>query len=305
MDQQKNSFYKYYLVTLFASVILSRIALGSIFFIIPILLFYSFLKNRDATLGLLGIDFVALVLFAVLDLKGQYNLSFFVVGLYFPLCLISGTALWILFDRKGLFPLWRFVFSTSSVLIISIVSYFILGTNTDSQVAIKEIFTSMFNFEQIGLDPDMMFEIMVDLIKKCFFAMSVFLLGFNIFAAQAISNKNNYEWSHNVGKFKIDNDLIFYFLGFWLVVVFGTFIDLPDWLDVTVWNAALAIGIIYGFQGFAVIASYFMKKDPYFPLGKLIWTLILFGVLPGLNFVIVFGLPVLGVLGTWIKFKRV
>lgn len=304
MDQQKSLAYKYMLIALVISLLLSRVALGSLFFAIPILLVYQMLKDKKAILGLLLVDLVAVVTFAFIDLKGNVSPSFLAIGLYFPLTLILGSFLWILLDGKHLYPIWRFVFSTSSILLCSIFAYFVISKNTESHETIKTVFLSMFQLDILGVDPEILFTVMVDFVKRSFFAMAVFLLGFNIAISEMINHRRDNEWKTRVSNFKIDVDAVWFFLCSWLLIFLGSIINYPMILNVIFWNFALSISLLYAVQGFAIIANFMLKRNSQFSFGKLIWLLILLAFLPGVNFVVVFLLPILGVLETWVDFKR-
>ncbi|MBI9108388.1 MAG: hypothetical protein JEZ04_16700 [Spirochaetales bacterium] len=72
-----------------------------------------------------------------------------------------------------------------------------------------------------------------------------------------------------------------------------------------IWNAGLILLFLYGLQGLAILRSLFIRF--HVPNGLRLMTefiLIMILVMPGINMIVIIGLPVLGVSETWINLRK-
>jgi hypothetical protein len=72
-----------------------------------------------------------------------------------------------------------------------------------------------------------------------------------------------------------------------------------------IWNASIILLFLYGLQGLAIIRSLFIRFKV--PNGLRLMTefiLIMILVMPGINLVVIIGLPVLGISETWINLRK-
>jgi hypothetical protein len=70
-------------------------------------------------------------------------------------------------------------------------------------------------------------------------------------------------------------------------------------------NVALGSCVLYAVQGMAIVMHFVRRKGLPISGGRLMMSLFLIAFLvPGLNILVVFLLPLLGVLETWIVFRK-
>ena len=88
-----------------------------------------------------------------------------------------------------------------------------------------------------------------------------------------------------------------------LVEMFGLF--RLGYFSSLVWNAGLILVFIYGLQGLAIIRSLFIKYRLPHGLRLMIeFVIIMILVMPGINYIVIIGLPVLGISETWINLRN-
>ncbi len=72
-----------------------------------------------------------------------------------------------------------------------------------------------------------------------------------------------------------------------------------------IWNAGIILLFIYGLQGMGIIRSLFLKYNLPNGLRVLVeMVLILLLIVPGVNYVVIIGLPVFGISETWINLRK-
>ena len=76
-------------------------------------------------------------------------------------------------------------------------------------------------------------------------------------------------------------------------------------LNLAAWNILCACGLLYGTQGFGIVA-FWISKPAFPPLGRFFVLVLLFIVLfsPGVNFIVFILLILLGVADNWAGFRR-
>jgi uncharacterized protein YybS (DUF2232 family) len=94
------------------------------------------------------------------------------------------------------------------------------------------------------------------------------------------------------------------FLIAFVAAIIATVLHLPEIVNVVLWNLALVTALVYGIQGFAILVFRARKGNPYFMVNRLAGLVAFLALIPGFNLVVIIGLPLLGVLETWIVFRK-
>ena len=78
-----------------------------------------------------------------------------------------------------------------------------------------------------------------------------------------------------------------------------------DFVSPLIWNAGIILLFVYGLQGLGIIRSLLGRfKLPYSFTLMVEMFLILILLIPGINYIVIIGLPVLGVSETWINLRK-
>jgi uncharacterized protein YybS (DUF2232 family) len=104
-----------------------------------------------------------------------------------------------------------------------------------------------------------------------------------------------------VGNVHLNEKLIWGFLLGWFGVLLSLLRPL-GWVSIVFWNIALLSTVLYGMQGIDIL-RYYIKKVERLRIVILV-TILLFVFIPGLNILMMVGVPLLGVSEIWIQYRR-
>ncbi|MFQ3619395.1 MAG: hypothetical protein SNJ78_00480 [Spirochaetales bacterium] len=105
-----------------------------------------------------------------------------------------------------------------------------------------------------------------------------------------------------LGKVKLPEKIVWAFLLGWTGVLTGLIQPL-GWVSIVFWNIALLTSALYGIQGVDILRFFLNKMGRFRALA-------LFGIIfslfiPGLNIIVLVGIPLLGVSELWIQYRRI
>jgi hypothetical protein len=149
---------------------------------------------------------------------------------------------------------------------------------------------------------------MFTFIKEVFFRNYIFtyflLVTGNWYAGTVIGNRSLQKEYPSISEFVIPDFFIWFLLGSWTGVLIDTLLGLGP-LRYLFWNIALISLFLFGLQGFAIarhlLDKYNVARGTRFALG--LAALILFFI-PGVNLVLIVGLPGFGLSELWIKYRK-
>ncbi len=104
-----------------------------------------------------------------------------------------------------------------------------------------------------------------------------------------------------VGTVHLPDKLIWGFLLGWFGVLV-TWIRPLGWVSILFWNSALLCTVLYGMQGVDILRYYLKKLERLRVV--ILFMILLFLFIPGLNILIMVGVPLLGVSELWIQYRR-
>lgn len=106
--------------------------------------------------------------------------------------------------------------------------------------------------------------------------------------------------------FSVPNNLLWPML----LAAVGMLVEIFELLDLgygspVVWNCGLILMFIYGMQGLAILRSLFIRFKLPPSLSMMIEFIIIFMLfMPGINYIVIIGLPVFGISETWINLRK-
>ena len=92
----------------------------------------------------------------------------------------------------------------------------------------------------------------------------------------------------------------YYLNTFWKQLFWGIYGFL--WIGILAWNVALLGTVLYGLQGVDILKFILRRMERF--RSMVIFAIILCLFMPGLNIIILIGVPLLGVSGLWIQYDR-
>ncbi|MFA6681024.1 MAG: DUF115 domain-containing protein [Sphaerochaeta sp.] len=299
------------------SFVLSRFMLGNFLFTIPLMVLAP--KISDRRYALVPVAAVALLttiisLFqargALGDPAGRLLLG---IGLFIPLVLLVASAVWIYLDDQR--TMVRYLASAAFGVVASIGLVIWLSSGSASVAEVDAIMLETFSalFGQLdgnsgtlsARDLEMVYRMSVLVSGSILVPLTMGLVGFASFMAMSYLGRNDGDFTKRVSNWSIPYDTLWVFLGSWTVVLFMMILKAPYLGRALVMNVALGSCVLYAIQGMAIVMHFVRRKGLPISGGRLMISLFLIAFLvPGLNVLVVFLLPLLGVLETWIVFRK-
>lgn len=300
-------------ISLVVSIILSQMSFTSILFPIPLLALSKKYNKKEISISfvVLALFIIGKMIFDVSSLELEVSkLSFLSVQVFIPLSLVIGSITWVLNGNKELVRRILYSVLSTFILFFAIVIWF----SFDSEMAnsIYSIYASIYldllnSLLGTLVDGDFTSLVSLMIIALIHLAVSLVML-FQVlcfYISSLLSSFDKTKAEERISSFKIPNDFIWILLVSWALVLFARFITYPIQLNLVIWSVAGCITLMYAMQGFSILFSLIRrKKNNFRSIILLLILLAIFFFLVGINVVVVFGLPLLGIAETWITIRK-
>jgi hypothetical protein len=317
MDQsQRAPIVKMTLIVSAVSIVLSQLMIGNFLFTIPLIALAPRYLNRRQALMPVGIVALLVALIELIRSSGFPSSESRVLGavsLFVPAVLLVGSAVWITLDGYRL--LYRYLASCLFAVVasISIVIWFssageaILRVDSMMSESFRTLF-AQFSGSAIQYDATMnlLYRTMVMILGAVLAPMMMAIMGFAFYVALSFQSRGSEEpFVVRFSRIRLPENGIWVFLSGWTLVLVFVLVKsgyLPRALAI---QCALSISLLYAIQGFAIILFHLVKRNLVHRVGRLgFMVVLLMFMVPGLNLLVVFALPLLGVTETWIAYRR-
>ncbi len=292
-----------------AGILFSRFSIGSIMMTVPLLLIAPRVKKLWQTLLAFAVVLVGTVVWSVVDYKdiidADYG-SLLAVSLFLPVCTVIGSATWTAVGRKSRVGLRKFFLSCIPVAILALA--LAIWFSSDNAIATKEILKqsmlAIFSEESLGYNFESVIDLALSFLSVSFLPMAMAMVGLPILISELIMYRYDEAWQYDFAFMKLPSPFIFGFFGFWALALASSLVTaIPVAIYCVAWNVALGLSVLYAIQGLSILVARFRRTSAYFSVGKIVGLVLLLCLLPGLNLICIVGLPILGVLETWIRFR--
>lgn len=303
-------------VLLVLSLILYSLSLSSFFCVAPLMLFSAkYGKTKGSMFIALG--FLAISLTSILKIipLGISSFTFVEIAmmLYIPLSLSAAGIIWL--HTKGMKFIKRLFLSIlpSVALILIFVVLFVVDRALFDEIVstYKNAFVDMLKpiFDQIGMAvEDYEFIFTVFMLSFCSLILPSVLTAVcaNCFIYETVLHSKEREWEDRVSAIEFNPNYVWAFIIAWGLVLLSFFISMPTPVLVVVMNLAISLAVLYSIQGFAVLYTWLRRSMERLKSMTLFIVLFIFAtVIPGLNFIILLGLPILGLLESFFDMKKI
>ncbi len=286
----------------------------SFFFLIPLLAFSArHGENRGSVL--IGISMLASLAGTLLPYIGKeftkLDAASVFIALYFPLSLSAAGIIWLktrgdhrLISRllKTLIP--ALLLAVSAALLISsdrALPGELAKAAENAFAAELEIISSLIP----GIDASLVIELVIITVLSVTLPAVLCGVCADCFIYEALLHSRESGWDDEVTLYEFPPDAVWGFILSWGAVLAFRFISATMLLEIAVINIAGVWSVLYAIQGFAVIANRIRHRHREMrTLTILIILVFLLFMLPGINLIILIGLPILGVLETFFYMKK-
>ena len=297
-------------------VVLYQFQTTILIFVIPLVVLYKRQGYRVGVLGTLG-TFVGILLVKVIrggSVGGTLREDLLLLDLTYPFAFLLGLAVTegSFFPRIPPYGRIALVTVVSGVLGIPLIRYVL--TDPAFEAYLKAQIETMMRAMVEGktsLDLGTMGMVSTGEIlrlSKQIFANTytlgyflTFLFNWVVGARLGLRSKGIYPIESVVGNVHLNEKLIWGFLLGWFGVLLSLLRPL-GWVSILFWNIALLSTVLYGMQGIDIL-RYYIKKVERLRIVILV-TILLFVFIPGLNILMMVGVPLLGVSEIWIQYRR-
>lgn len=307
-------------VAVAVSYILSRLMLGNFLFTIPLMVLSPSLPSRRK--ALLPVAAVTLLILVTELLRSRPALDdpagriLLLIGLFIPIVLLVASAVWIVLGSQR--TIVRYLASCLFGVAVSMVMVFWFSRPDENLARVDSAMYETFRLVlgQVGTNGQnssaFSTEELKGLYRMAVMAIGAFLapltmalVGLTSFVAMSYQARYDRTFSERVSHWQVPGLNLWVFLGSWSVVLLLMFLDASYVYRALALQVALGSSVLYAVGGMAIIVHFVLRKGIAVNTGKLIVTVFLLAFLvPGVNILVVFVLPLLGVTETWIEYRK-
>ena len=285
---------------------------GEFIFVFPLLLLSTRFKKRVSALAILVEAFIVVFYTYLNRAEGELSLLLMLFELYIPLSLLAAGMTWLISEGK------RIGIRLLLALLPSILFFIILYVFLEQEPALldsflilaEDVFEALLGpFINLGAMDGTLVSFIIERILRVIASLIIpLVLCFvcaTCFSFESVLHSRESDWEDRVARLELDGRAIWIFLALWVLVLLFRFISVPTIAVVALFNVTLSYTILYAVQGFSVLYYNMRKKGrklKSYTLFLILLAIALF--IPGINFIIVLGLPLIGVLETFIELRR-
>ncbi|MBG0767072.1 DUF115 domain-containing protein [Sphaerochaeta halotolerans] len=320
MNQLDTKMLKQGLFLTAVSYALSRLLIGNLLFTIPLMVLAPKFSNRREALFPVGLVAALLVITEFVRARGSLGSPegrlLLVVGMFIPIVLLVACAVWIALDDKR--TLYRYLASSLFGIVASVV---VVVWFTRPNEALQKVDSAMFetfrtllggtnggtqtSIEASGVALESLYRTSVMAIGAMLAPLCMVLVGFTSFVAMSYQARFDGSFNVRVSHWRVPEVTLWVFLGSWALVLLLILAKTPYLYRALALQAALASSVLYAVQGMAIVVHFILRKGIAVNTTRLFATMfLLVFLIPGVNVLVVFVLPLLGVTETWIMYRR-
>ncbi len=298
---------------LLLSLVMSQIGVASLIAVAP-LLFFSIRHGRKSASLLIAIFFLILLLLDILRGgiigSGKLGCAILMIDMYVPLSLSAAGIVWLGTKGKGVMKRLFLTLLPALVLALGYVVFFytdraLLDTLIGS---FEDVFAALFGpvFEILlpGVDISLVVYIAMLMILSLMLPVLLCSICASCFIFETALHSRESEWEEKVMRLEYSPDAVWGFIISWALVLVLRFVSAPLLLEIAVLNAAGIWTVLYAIEGFSVLYARIRRRSAMRSMTLLILVLLFGTIIPGINFIVLIGLPLVGVLESFFDLKK-
>lgn len=290
-------------------IILSRFMIGSLVMTVPVLLVCPGIRKTCTKVlsyaaMLLGV--AAWTMIQQRTLIGTEYWPFILVSLYMPASTIIGCAVWTVGGAYSRSSMRKFFWASIPVFVIGLAMAFYFASESSALVRaeLANGIISMFPTDYLSVDYTSMIQTVVNMMSLFFAPVSVLTLALPIVIADVNVNRFDEDWQYDFANMKLPDSYVWVFFASWAVALVSNWVQaIPVWVLVLGWNLALTMTVLYLVVGVSILVAFARRRTAAITAGRIVFTVVLLCFIPIVNAILFIGLPILGVLETWIAFR--
>lgn len=298
------------LIALVLSSIFSYFSILSLFISLP-LLFFVFKHNRRYVSLVFVIEAVFILIKSFFLLRGSEYLFFYMLlDVYVPMSLLVAGGMWIYNNRIkkenrlffSLIP--SFVLFIIGALVLSLDRALLESIYFGYKDAFAVVFEEMSSLIGYEADWDFLFLSIITLFSIMILPITVAAICVNIFLYENALHSKESDFNKKVESIEFNQNLIWLLIFTLFAFLISHFISNELVMIISI-SFMLSLLVIYSVQGFSVLVALIGRGKASFKVLSLFLALFFISILfPGLNIIILFGIPLLGILENFFDLKK-
>ena len=285
---------------------------GEFIFVFPLLLLSTRFKKKVSALAILVEAFIVVFYTYLSRAEGELSLLLMLFELYIPLSLLAAGMTWLISEGK------RIGIRLLLALLPSILFFIILYVFLEQEPALLDSFlilaedvfeallSPFINFGAMdGTLVSFIIETILLVIASLIIPLVLCFVCATCFSFESVLHSRESDWEEKVMCLEYNPDAVWGFIVSWALVLLLRFVSAPLLLEIAVLNVAGIWTVVYAVQGFSVVFARLRRRSAAMrSMTLLIIVIVLTVLLPGINFIILIGLPLIGVLESFFDLKK-
>ena len=309
MEQTDRTATRFLILATIIGVILSRFAIGSIVMTVPLLLVCPKIRNTGVKVLSFAVLLLGTVIWTVVQnraLLGTEYWPIILLSLFTPVLTIIGSAVWTVGCGYSRSSMRKFFWASIPVFVLGLATAFYFASEKSAHVraAIASTILSMFPEEYLSIDITSVVQTAMGIMALFFAPSAVLSLALPIVIADVSVNRFDEQWQYDFANMKLPDSYVWVFFASWVVALVSNWVKaIPLWVYVLSWNLALTMTVLYLVVGVSILVAFARRRTAAITAGRIVFTVVLVSFIPIVNVIMYIGLPLLGVLETWIAFR--
>lgn len=298
------------LIALILSSIFSYFSILSLFVSLP-LLFFALKHNRKYFSFFFVTEIVFILVKSFFLLRENEYLPFYMLlDVYIPMSLLVAGGIWIYNNRMKKEN--RLLFSIIPSFILFIIGALVLSLDRalfesvyfgykDAFAVVFEEMSSLIGYE---LDWDFLFLSIMTLFSIMILPITIAAICVNIFIYENALHSKESDFNKRIESFEFNPNLIWLLIFTLLAFLISHFISNELVMIISI-CFMLSLLVVYSVQGFSVLVALLDRGKANFRVLSLFFVLLFISIfVPGLNIIILLGVPLLGILENFFNLKK-
>lgn len=293
------------------SFLLFYFGFGEFIFVFPLLLLASRYKKKVSALSIL-VEAVLVVSYSFFTrVDGLLGFLLMCFELFIPLSLLAAGATWLATEKRGI-GTRLFIALLPSLVFFAIIYVFLeqepalLGEYLEiTENAFEALLSPFINVGAMGEEFWSVFcTTLLLIVVSMIIPVVLCFVCVTCFSYESVLHSRESDWEERVARLELDGRAIWIFLALWLLVLLSRFISIPTIAGIALFNVTLAFTVVYAIQGFSVLYYNLCKRRRFKSYTLFLILLAIALLAPGVNIIVVLGLPLVGVLETFFELRK-
>ncbi len=298
-------------ITVVIAALMGLSSFFSLFLALPLLTF-SYKHSRRNTFIVLGIILALLTAHSFYEMKGSdYYLFMVLMNLYIPISLSAGGTIWASTKERSvdlrlilcLIPALLIVAVCAAILCAdrALFSAVYNGYKDAFVPVLEELITSL----DVSIDVELFFLVIMTFASAVMLPLVVGAVCVSLFMFELVVHSREGDWDEKLCSIEFSQGLVWVLIFFLALSLISRLVSVPAVVFILSMSVTMSLFIIYGVQGFSVLYSWVKNREWRMKSNTLFFILLTIGLfVPGLNIIVLLGVPILGILENFFDLKK-